>query len=393
MKVKDILIFIILLMGCITMSAQKKRVQAQKVKTKIATVDDPAEQRIKSMTEATQKIIVIDSVVVDKDKFLEKYLLNPEAGKLGKYSDLFDSKKYSTTFAYINELGDKCYYSMIVDTAGTTKLYTSDFFDNNWTTPEKLRGLDENFDITTINYPFMMADGTTLYFAAKGNESIGGFDIFVTRFDSETGKFLKPENIGMPFNSTANDYMYAIDEYANIGWFATDRRQDEDKVCIYTFIPSETRQTYNIEEYSTAQIERYAKLMSISETWGKGEERRLAQERLREIPNRLKKLHTAKVGFTFVINDMMTYKDLADFKTDEGMNIFIELQKKKEQYRKLSSALSKARKYYIKAGSNEREALKADILKTEQLYELIESEISKTEKDIRNIENKALGKK
>lgn len=90
----------------------------------------------------------------------------------------------------------------------------------------------------SVNYPFMMPDGTTFYFAATGEESIGGYDIFVTRFDSESGSFLKAENIGMPFNSTANDYMYAIDEFNDIGWFATDRSQPEGKVCIYIFIPS-----------------------------------------------------------------------------------------------------------------------------------------------------------
>ncbi|NPD93114.1 YncE family protein [Xylanibacter muris] len=393
MRVKNIFIIIVLLLIGIAASAQKKRIQTKKAKDKIATVDNAAEQKIKLMTEATQKIIVVDSIVVNRNDFLKEYLLNPEAGKIGRYNDLFNSKKHPDAFAYINELGDKCYYSMIVDTAGTMKLYTSDYFDGNWTKPEKLKGLDEDLDITSINYPFMMADGTTLYFAAKGNESIGGFDIFVTRFDSETGKFLKPENIGMPFNSTANDYMYAIDEYANIGWFATDRGQDENKVCIYTFIPSETRQTYSIEEYSSEQIERFSKLTSISETWGKGGERKQALARIKEIPNRLKKMNAAKVGFTFIINDKITYKDLADFKTEEGMRMFIELQRKQEQHKKLSDALSKARKYYMKAGNSERTALKADILKSEQLCELIESEILKTEKNIRNAENKALGKK
>ena len=34
----------------------------------------------------------------------------------------------------------------------------------------------------------------------------------------------------MPFNSPYNDYMYVIDEYNNLGWFASDRFQPEGKV-------------------------------------------------------------------------------------------------------------------------------------------------------------------
>ena len=40
----------------------------------------------------------------------------------------------------------------------------------------------------------------------------------------------------MPFNSPYNDYMYVIDEYNNLGWFASDRYQPEGKgmcICIH----------------------------------------------------------------------------------------------------------------------------------------------------------------
>lgn len=41
--------------------------------------------------------------------------------------------------------------------------------------------------------------------------------------------------------------MYVIDEYNNLGWFASDRFQPEEKVCIYVFIPNSSKQTYNYE--------------------------------------------------------------------------------------------------------------------------------------------------
>ena len=71
----------------------------------------------------------------------------------------------------------------------------------------------------------------------------------------------------MPFNSEANDYMMVIDEYDRIGWFATDRGQEDGKVCIYTFVPSDVRQTYDPETYSKEQITNFALITDITETW------------------------------------------------------------------------------------------------------------------------------
>ena len=91
------------------------------------------------------------------------------------------------------------------------------------------------------DFPFLLSDGTTLYFASDGEGSIGGYDIFVSRMNTEDGCFLRPDNLGMPFNSPANDYMMAINEVANLGWFASDRNQPQGKVCVYVFVPNDKR--------------------------------------------------------------------------------------------------------------------------------------------------------
>lgn len=43
-----------------------------------------------------------------------------------------------------------------------------------------------------------MADGVTLYYASDGEGSLGGYDIFVTRYDSESSSYLRPDNIECP---------------------------------------------------------------------------------------------------------------------------------------------------------------------------------------------------
>ena len=53
--------------------------------------------------------------------------------------------------------------------------------------------------------------------------------------------YSEPINIGMPFNSPANDYLYVFDEMTHIGWFATDRFQHQDTVVVYEFVPNKEK--------------------------------------------------------------------------------------------------------------------------------------------------------
>ncbi|MFN3402648.1 MAG: hypothetical protein ACK40G_01045 [Cytophagaceae bacterium] len=55
--------------------------------------------------------------------------------------------------------------------------------------------------------PFLHPDGKTLYFSSNGHKSMGGMDIFVTRFDEKTQQWSVPENVGYPI-STAHDDMH-----------------------------------------------------------------------------------------------------------------------------------------------------------------------------------------
>lgn len=378
--------FILIFFAVMTVSAQRKVNTAKATKAnKTEQLPDP---RIERMISATQNVIFIDSIVVDKNAFLNKYRLNPEAGSLQKYNDFFNSDDQPNSYVYVNELGEKCYYS-IENYKGEMKLYTSDFMNDAWTSPELLKGIYDDEKYTSLNFPFMMADGCTLYFAAKGTESIGGYDIFMTRFDSETGQYFTPENIGMPFNSTANDYMYAIDELDSIGWFATDRNQKEGKVCIYMFIPSDTHQAYSPDEYTEEQIQRFSRIDRIANTWGDNEARTRALERLRSI-NPERKRQKRNGSFCFVINDNTTYTKLSDFKSTDNANKFWQLQTIRQNMASLANALEKARTYYATANVQEKKKLKAEIIASEQKYENMERQVMQTEKDIRNVENNLL---
>lgn len=391
MNTRNIAIITLALLVPLTMQAQKKATKKKVVKPVVVVEpEEPQEDpRITEMREATQQIIFFDSVVVAKDHFLSAIRLNPESGKIITYDQFFGGQGHTDSYVYQNEMGNKCYFSD-ENNNGRMQLYTSDKLGNEWSDPTALTGVNEG--ITESNYPFMMTDGTTFYFAAKGQESIGGYDIFVTRYDSEDGKFLKPENIGMPFNSEANDYMYAIDEISNIGYFVTDRRQPAGKVCVYMFIPPASRRTYNLDNYTDEQLRGFAEIRRIANTWGKGNERKQALERLKAInPNSGTQKKNPEMSF--VINDQVTYTSVSQFRAPESANLYRELQDMKKQYQESVSLLEKSRNYYSKANAEDKRVLRTEILDSEKQLEQFTTNIKALEKRIRNAENIIINKK
>ena len=180
---------------------------------------------------------------------------------------------------FINEMEDKKILSK--ETNGETKLYSSSKLIDKWGDLEALTDLNDYND--NLNFPFMDSDGVTLYYAAQGADCMGGYDIFITRYDSDENTYLRPDNMGMPFNSPYNDYMYALDDFNNLGWFATDRFQPEGKVCIYVFAPNESKQVYDYDTTDPILLTDVAALKSIKSTWHNADKVRLAEQELAQI--------------------------------------------------------------------------------------------------------------
>ena len=385
MTIRKIAILSLALLLPLTLEAQKRKKRVVK-KPPVEVVEEPEEDpRITNMREMTQQIIIIDSIVTDKDQFLSHYRLSSETGSLTTTSQFFG--KNIGGYAFLNEMGNKVYFSKPDN--GLLRLYTSDKLGSTWSDDTRLQGLDDG--ISEADYPFMMNDGITFYFAAKGEESIGGYDIFFTRYDSRNACFLKPENLGMPFNSEANDYMYVIDEQSRIGYFVSDRRQPEDKVCIYIFVPSETRRTYDPSVYTEQQIRDFADITSIADTWGDGSERKAALARLRNISTMQTSSDTQNPNQTaLVINDQLTYSDHSDFKSLEARRLYDQLLNIRQRQEKLNSELDKLRDQYAKGNAAKRDLLRQPILHNEEQLVQLNEVIKSLEKKIRQEENNAI---
>jgi Tol biopolymer transport system component len=82
--------------------------------------------------------------------------------------------------------------------------------------------------------PFIHPDNHTLYFASDGHTGMGGLDLFVTRLD-ENGNWSKPENIGYPVNTYADEFSLVVSTNGEMAYFATDKPGGFGRMDIYVF--------------------------------------------------------------------------------------------------------------------------------------------------------------
>lgn len=221
-------------------------------------------ERTRNMLNRVEKIVVFDSINVPADDFFTHYRLSPESGSLNSPSVLPQSFNAATpTVVYEPESRTEMMWA-VPDADNNYRLVRSvSLYGDEWDTPMPVG--DHLGDGGDANYPFLMPDGITLYYASNGENSLGGYDLFITRRDGSG--FLQPQNLGMPYNSPYNDYMLAIDESTGVGWWASDRNRIEGMVTIYLFVPSEMR--VNVDVTSPDLRERAA-LSAISSTWEPG---------------------------------------------------------------------------------------------------------------------------
>ena len=306
----------------------------------------------------TQHIVFIDSIVLPKDQAIQQLQLNDEMGmictseKLRNYINLIINDSGET--AYINALGDNAF--LATPNNGIKSLARTIRTGKTWSQPEPLN-IDEQED-TEQDYPFLLADGVSLYYAAKAEDGYGGWDIYVTRYDNEDKTFLKPQNIGMPFNSEANDYMYYIDESINTGYFLTDRRQPEGMVCLYTFIPNASHTTY-APDTDFITLYQAAHLQNIAATQV-GQEERINEWRAQLNQNADVKEHNEYTRY--IINNTTVYTHIEQFKNPEAKEIARELTQLYANQNSQEKLLDILRKQYATHPST---ALRDNILQLE----------------------------
>ena len=371
--------YILFLICCLftftsTQAQKKKVVKKKETKAKVVATDKKVDNSLfTTMLPNTDKLLVVDSMVVDKESFLKHLDLQNENGYVGIEND---------NAWFINALKNKKIYAS-GDSLSGRKLILAYYVNSKWDDRRSISELNTLF--SDINFPFLMPDATTLFFSAKGHNSIGGFDIYTTRLDVDNGGFYIPDNYGLPYNSTANDYFLAIDERNNLGWLVSDRYQPEDKVCIYIFVPNKNRVKLAQEGFDNNTIKKLAQLNSIQDTWNFGDKQEAMRnlERLRIQRNVENK---GRESVLFIVNDKIKYTSLSQFKSNKSKQLFAKLEDNKQLVAKQKTELENLRIQYKQANKAKQSSLKQDILFIEKQLMKYQLEQKELEQNIRELE-------
>jgi len=74
--------------------------------------------------------------------------------------------------------------------------------------------------------------GDRLYFSSKGLYGVGGYDLYECR-RQEDGSWSKPENMGFPYSSPEDDFLFMNTPDGRYSIFASNRDCDRDSVSVY----------------------------------------------------------------------------------------------------------------------------------------------------------------
>ena len=131
---------------------------------------------------------------------------------------------------YIPDDAKDIYYSA-KDEEGIRNIYRSEYQDTVWSAPELLS--EQLTSSSDEIYPMLSPDGSQLFFASKGLYGMGGYDLYVAEWDYELNDWDIPVNMGFPFSSPYNDYLFINTDDGQYTIFASDRNCPADSVDIY----------------------------------------------------------------------------------------------------------------------------------------------------------------
>jgi outer membrane protein OmpA-like peptidoglycan-associated protein/tetratricopeptide (TPR) repeat protein len=150
-----------------------------------------------------------------------------------KLNDNINSK-YREGDAYITPDGSTIYFSTgkYSEDNSLDLYYSTRTPGGDWGPAKSLGGaINTKYDEDS---PYLSADGKTLYFASKGHNTMGSYDIFKSTYDEAGHKWGRPENMGYPVNTPDADTYYRLAPDGSYAYLSSYRIGGYGEKDIYT---------------------------------------------------------------------------------------------------------------------------------------------------------------
>ena len=184
----------------------------------------------RNMSRFVQKPTVIAKRLFSLDEFFLYYPLEDRSWRALPNPLDSSSTEGLVRALFAPDWNDVIYFSTEGD-EGVRNLYVTEQQDTVWSVPVLL----EKQSTTDSNeiYPMLSPDGKTLYFSSKGFYGAGGYDLYKSVLDEATQTWSVPQNMGFPYSSPADDFLYVESEDGEYAVFASNRECPADSVWVY----------------------------------------------------------------------------------------------------------------------------------------------------------------
>ncbi|HKC67573.1 MAG TPA: hypothetical protein VKG26_05040, partial [Bacteroidia bacterium] len=186
-----------------------------------------------------EELVVLDKKQLSEGDYFRSYDLRNIGGKLLVKPDEFrsaaDKKKKDKSIVYLPKSNDQLYFAGYGEKGDNKDIYVVKKLPNGeWSKPENLAApINTEFD---EDYPFLHPNGRVLYFASKGHNSMGGFDLFKSELDQGTNRWKDPVNLAFPINSPNDDILFVTDSLEKIAFFASSRQSPAGKIDVFKIL-------------------------------------------------------------------------------------------------------------------------------------------------------------
>ena len=131
---------------------------------------------------------------------------------------------------YAPDWNDKLYYSAENENGSRDIMMTMQL-DTVWSVPlvEPVLSTSAGNEV----FPLLSPDGKTIYFSSDGFYGVGGYDLYKSVWDENAKRWSAAQNLGFPYSSPADDFLYMETEDGEHIIFASNRDCPKDSVCVY----------------------------------------------------------------------------------------------------------------------------------------------------------------
>lgn len=173
--------------------------------------------------------------VVDKQKFALKdfplfYPLEDKSWRRLPNKLDTDFSNPSVQSLYAPDWNERLFYSAAGEN-GTRDIFMTELQDTLWSQPVAVKELSSSNGNEV--YPMLSPDGKTMYFSSDGFYGLGGYDLYCSTWDDANRRWSMPRNMGIPFSSPDDDFLFIDTEDEKYSFFASTRDCPDDSIWIY----------------------------------------------------------------------------------------------------------------------------------------------------------------